>query len=150
MTFDRSLKNNGHKNESLATILERLAAGGFLKNNRQWFVSYDWTRGPWLSQVIRSMSNLEKGHFGCHLTLTKDLPKLFESCPTLTELHITLSDPKRIERQRFEQMNEKNKNELRSGFQRLRLLELFWEIDSCPAIQEIFTQVQRRQIKKKF
>jgi len=45
MTFDRSVKNNRYINESLVTILKRLAAGGFLKNNRQG-IDYNWSRDP--------------------------------------------------------------------------------------------------------
>ena len=148
MTFDRSLENYGRINESLVTILERLAAGGFLTNNRQWFVGYEWTRGPWLSQMIRSLSNLEKVYLDFNLTLTEDLPQLFQSCLNLTDLYIRSFDPNPVEHEWFEQMNEKLINELRLAFQRLRLLEL-WKIDLCSAMQEIFTQVQRRQIEKK-
>jgi hypothetical protein len=134
-----------HIPESLLTILKRLADGGFLKNNRQWIVCQRWTRGPWLNQVIRSMSNLEKVHLECNLTLTEDLPQLFRSCPTLAELRVRLFDPSGVERERFKRMNEDFKNELRSGFQKLRRLELDGCIDLCSEFQEIFTQVQRRQ-----
>ena len=148
MTFDRSLENNWPINESLLTFLERLAAGGFLKNNRQWIICYRWPRDPRFLQIIRSMNKLEKVNLEYNLTLTEDLPQLFQLCPTLTELRIRSLEINRVERERFKEMNEELKNELRSGFKRLRLLDL-WEIDSCPEIEEILTQVQRRQIKKK-
>ena len=141
MTFDRSVKNNRYINESLVTILKRLAAGGFLKNNRQW-IDYNWSRDPGFFQIILSMNNLEKVNLVCNLTQTEDLQQLFRSCPTLTDLRVGLFDPNQVERERFEQMNEETKNELRSGFQRLRLLKLYWYIDLCPEIQEILTQVQ--------
>jgi hypothetical protein len=93
-----------------------------------------------LFQVICSMNNLEKLHLlECNLTLTEDLPQLFRSCPKLTELRVRLSDSNRVDRERFERMNEHLKNELRSGFQRLRLVEHHWVIDSFPEFQEIFT-----------
>ncbi len=142
--FDRSLKNNPIYHEpipeSLLTILKRLADGGYIKNNRQWIMSVGWSRGPWLFPVIRSMNNLEKLHlFECNLTLTEDLPQLFQSCPQLKDLRIRLFDPNRVECERLKQMNEHPKNELRSGFQRLRLLKFYWGIDSWSVIQEIFT-----------
>jgi hypothetical protein len=117
--------------ESLLIILNRLADGGFLKNNRQWIVSVGWSRDPWLFQVIRSMSNLETLNLlKCKLTLT-DLQQLFRSCPKLTELRLMLFDRQNLE------MNVSLKNVLRPGFQRLRLLEIELEIDLCLVIQEI-------------
>jgi hypothetical protein len=37
------------------------------------------------------------------------------------------------------EMNEELKNVLRSGFQRLQILELNWDINSWLVLQEIFT-----------
>ncbi len=68
-----------------------------------------------------------------HLTLAKGVPKLFQSCPTLIELRLRIVKSQELE------MNEELKNELRPGFQRLRLLELKWHIDSWPVLQEIMT-----------
>jgi hypothetical protein len=122
-----------HIPESLLTILKRLAGGGFLANNRQWTVSYGWSRGPWLFDVIRFMKNLKKlSLLKCNLTLT-DVPQLLRSCPKLTELHLRLFDGQILE------MNEDLKNLLRPGFQKLRLFELEWGIESYPIIQEMFT-----------
>ena len=71
--------------------LERLAAGKFLKNNRQVIVIYFWPSFPWLCRVLRSMTALEKlSLLGCKLTLTEDLLQLFQSCPKLNELRIKL------------------------------------------------------------
>jgi hypothetical protein len=79
------------------------------------------------------MTELEKLNvFDWNLRLTEDVPKLFRSCPKLTELRMKLASQK-------VEMNEGLKNELRSGFQRLRLFELNWCIDSWPLIQEMFT-----------
>jgi hypothetical protein len=140
MVLDRSLEDGNYlKDESSVIILERLADGGYLQNNRRVFVKCFRPFIARLFRVIRSMNNLEKLNLlCCNLTLTKDLPQLFRPCHKLTNLRIRLSDPSGAERERLNKMNEDLKNELRSGFQRLRLLELYWEIDSCPAFQEVF------------
>ena len=73
------------------TILKRLAAGGFFKNNRQMIVEGSWSR-PSIHrfyQVVRSMADLEKlSLLNWKLRLTQDVPKLFQSCPKLSELHL--------------------------------------------------------------
>jgi hypothetical protein len=120
------------KPDSCRIILERLADGGYLKNSRR--MNAQWHSIPPLFRVIRSMNNLESLRlFMCELTLTEDVPQLFRSCPKLTELRVRLVESQKLE------MNEDLKNELRSGFQRLRLVELHWDIDSWPLIQEMFT-----------
>jgi len=142
MILDRSLKDGqsycNRNDMSRLIILERLKDGGYFQNNRRMFVKFDRQIIARLMRVICSMNNLEKLHFlECNLTLTEDLPQVFQSCPKLTELHIQLSDPEGVERERLNKMNEHLKNELRSGFQ--RLVKLHWIIVSCPIIQEIFT-----------
>jgi hypothetical protein len=141
MILDRSLKDGKsycNRNDiSRLIILERLKDGGYFQNNRRMFVKFDRRNIARLMRVICSMNNLEKLHFlECNLTLTEDLPQVFQSCPKLTVLHIQLSDPNRVERERLNEMNEHLKNELRSGFQ--RLVELHCVSYSCPAFQEIF------------
>jgi hypothetical protein len=115
-------------------ILKRLAAGGFFKNNCQMIVEISW-RWPSISrfyQVLPSMAHLEKlSLLNWKLRLTQDVPKLFQSCPKLSELHLKLDEGLEID--------EELKNELRSGFQRIRLLELHWDISAWPVIQELFT-----------
>jgi hypothetical protein len=81
------------------------------------------------------------------LSLTEDLLQLFRSCPKLTELRLKLDDCHKLE------MNEELKNELRSGCQRLRLFDVEFmsqwihrDIECWPAIQGIFTYVQRQTI----
>jgi hypothetical protein len=126
-TFCDDLKYKSH-----VMILNRLVDRGLLKNNREMFASY--CPVPLIFRVICSMTQLEKlSLLECQLTLTEDVPKLFRSCPTLTELHVGIDESQKLE------MNEELKNELRSGFLRLRLLELDWYIDSWPVIQGIFT-----------
>ena len=125
------------EDESSLIILERLAESGYFQNNRRMFVKFDSPFITRLIRVIRSMKNLEKLHLlQCNLSLTEDLRQLFRSCPKLTDLRVRLSDPKRVDRKRFNRMNEILKNELRSGFQ--RLVVLHWITYSCPAFHEVF------------
>ena len=139
--MDRSLEDGTSFSTSAPLIcnsrliaLERLVNGGYFRNNRQLIVNFWWPFNSQLFRVIRFMTNLEKLNLlDWHLTLAKGVPKLFRSCPKLTELRLKLLESKKLE------MNEKLKNELRSGFQRLRLLELKWHIDSWPVLQEIMT-----------
>jgi hypothetical protein len=125
------------KKEGHLVILKRLVARGLLKNNREMGVIFCRRSLPLIFRVIRSMTHLEKlslsecNHKG--MTLTEDVPQLFRSCPTLNELHL------RIVKSQVLEMNEELKNELRSGFLRLRLLELDWEIDSWLKIQEMLS-----------
>jgi hypothetical protein len=128
-TFEYRVKKEGH-----LVILKRLVERGLLKNNREFGVIFIPRSVPLILRVIRSMTQLEKLSLSeWTLTLTEDVPKLFRSCPKLTELRLNV-----VESQEFE-MNEELKNELRAGFLRLRLLELEWYIDSWPAILEMFT-----------
>jgi len=116
------------------TILKRLAAGGFFKNNRQMIVEGSWSR-PSIHrfyQVVRSMADLEKlSLLNWKLRLAQDVTELFRSCPKLTELHLKLDD--------WLKMDEEIKDELRLGFQRIRLFEVHWDISAWPVIQELFT-----------
>jgi hypothetical protein len=138
MILDRSLEDRWSyynlEGESRLITLERLAAGGFFKNNRQMIMTWHWLSVPRLFRVVRSMTDLETLNLSnWKLTLTEDVPKLFRSCPKLTELHLTLLESPELE------MNEDLKSELRSGFQRLKIFELKCDIESWPVIQEIFT-----------
>ena len=122
------------KYESHLMILNRLVERGLLKNNREMFVSFCRRSVPLIFRVICSMTQLEKLSLSVWtLTMTEDVPKLFRSCPKLTELRLKLFESKKLE------MNEELENELRSGFQRLGLLVLDSFINSGPAIQEILT-----------
>ena len=138
--MDRSLEDRcsffEHEPDSRLIMLERLSDGGFLKNNRQMIVTnYCGPSSiPRFFRLILSMNNLETLSLSeWKLTLTEDVPQLFRSCPKLTELRLKLAESQKLEK------NEELKNELRSGFQRLRLFELHWGIDSWPEIQKIFT-----------
>ena len=114
--------------------LDRLEAGGFLKNNRQMIVVDYWPSFQRLCRVLRSMTDLETlSLLEWKLSLTQGLPQLLRSCPKLTELRLKLVESQKLK------MNEEFKNKLRSGFQRIRLLDLYWGIESGPVIQEILT-----------
>jgi hypothetical protein len=144
MFLDRSLKDksycDGSKHANLLTTLRRLADGGYFQNTRQMMVDSWWPSIPRFFRVICSMTNLEKLELlGWKLTLTEeDLVRLFQSCPKLTELHLRLCDSNRFDYLMLES-NEELENELRPGFERLRLFELKWQINSWPIIQRIFT-----------
>ena len=138
MIFGRFLTIFDQYDEALHSksceILKILVEEGLLKNNREFGVIFIPRSVPLILRVIRSMTQLEKLSLSeWKLTLTEDVPKLFRSCPKLTELRLKV-----VESQEFE-MNEELQNELRAGFLRLRLLELEWYIDSWPAILEMFT-----------
>jgi hypothetical protein len=136
--LDRSLDDRCYYfediHDSRLKVLERLATGGFFKNNRQMIVYFNWKSIPRLFRVLRCMNNLETlSLLDWELTLTEDVPQFLQSCPKLTALRIRLLEIEKLE------MNNDLKNELRSGFQRLQLLELKWDTDSWPVIQDIFT-----------
>jgi hypothetical protein len=114
--------------------MERLADAGYFQNNREVIVGWGWPSVPRFFPVVRSMTNLEKLYLlNWELTLTEDLPQLFQPCPKLTELRLKLVKGQNLE------MGANLKNELRSGFQRLRIFELVCQIGSWPAFQEMFT-----------
>jgi hypothetical protein len=118
--------------DSRLITLERLVVGGYLKNNRQMIASSSYPSLPRLFRVVCSMTELEKlTVFDWNVRLTEDFPQLFRSCPKLTELRLKLAANL--------EMGEDPKNELRSGFQRLRLFELDWYMNSGSLIQEMFT-----------
>jgi hypothetical protein len=120
--------------ESRLIILKRLVNRGLLKNNRQMILNYICPSIPWIFRVISCMANLEKlSLLKWEPKLAEYLPQLFRSCPKLTDLHLRLVESQKLE------MGESLKNELRSGFQRLKIFELGWGINSWPAIREILT-----------
>jgi hypothetical protein len=144
MFLDRSLKDrtsyDGQKYVNRLITLRRLADGGYFQNTRQMIVDSWWPSIPRFFRVICSMTSLEKLELlSWKLILAgEDLAQLFRSCPRLTELHLRLRDSKRFDHHMLES-NEELENELRPGFERLRLFELHWSIDSWPVIQGIFT-----------
>ena len=97
-------------------------------------VKWQWPSNRQLFRVIGSMTDLETlSLFEWNLTLTEDVPELFRSCPKLTRLRLKLVESQKLE------LNEELKNDLRPGFQRLKIFEFKWKIESGPVIQEILT-----------
>jgi hypothetical protein len=137
MILDRSLKDETPfyepNDENRLITLERLADGGYFRNTRLVTVNWRWPSVTQLSRVICYMTNLEKlSLLEWGLPLTK-VPQLFRSCHNFTELRMAVVDRQKLE------ITEGLKNELRPGFQRLKIFELENWINSWPAIQEIFT-----------
>jgi hypothetical protein len=117
--------------------VEQLAGEGYLQTNRQLecnvkFANVDCSR---FVELICSMKNLETLNLFDHELTPDVLAHVFQSCYKLTNLHIATYKYKTHE------MAEHLKNQLRSGFQRLRRLHLVCFIDKVkwPAIQEILT-----------
>ena len=117
-------------------IFERLVEEGVLKNNHELFVSCNsWPHIPRLLGNICSMKKLDTLKLvDCEITL-EQLLTLFRSCPELVELSLELDAKQKLE------MDNCLKNELRTGFQKLRRLMFYGHIDndSWPVIKEIVT-----------
>jgi hypothetical protein len=121
--------------ESHFSILRRLAKDGYLQNTRQIRMpgfKLFWPFRSQLVKVICSMKNLEKIYLNWQLTL-EDLAHVFQSCSKITNLQIVTYDCKTLE------MTEHLKNQLRSGFQKLRRLDVVFDKDSWPLTQEMLT-----------
>jgi hypothetical protein len=138
--------------ESFRKILERLAGGGFLQNNRQFIVhvhwrlegaEFNWARSSRFIEVICSMKNLESLYLLDHAWSSshelcmkpEDLALVFQSCSKITDLRITTTEDG------MSKMPEHVKNQLRSSFQKLRYFgfRCFIDNDSWPVIQEMLT-----------
>jgi hypothetical protein len=119
MNLYRSLIIERPPDESLLKLLEWLAEEGFLQNN--------------LKLHFWSMKNLEE--LDLFVYEPEVLARVFESCSKITDLLIDTYEYETRE------MAEHLKNQLRSGFQRLRRFEFgcFIDNDSLPVIQEMLT-----------
>ena len=98
-------------------------------------VENNFLPSPQLVELIYSMKNLEKlDIFDYNLTL-EDLARVFQSCSKLIELDIVTRNYKSLE------IAKHLKDQLKSGFQRLRRLDLVCKIDkdSWPVTQEMLT-----------
>jgi hypothetical protein len=118
------------------TILRRLGGkDGYLQNAHQLRMpafKFSWKFRSQLVKVFCSMKNLEEIYLKWQLTL-EDLAHVFQSCSKITNLHIATFDYNTLE------MSEYLKNQLRSGFQKLRRLDVVCAKDSWPVIQEMLT-----------
>jgi hypothetical protein len=135
MIFYRSLWIIRLGDKNIFKILERLAEKGYLQNNQQ-FVEIQSCVFHMSSffEAICSMKNLATLNLDYNLTL-EDLAHVFQSCSKLTELRISASEFE------MDEMDEDLFNQLRSGFQRLRCLDLeyFIDGDSWRGFQEMLT-----------
>ena len=131
-------------NESLLKILERLAGKGYLQNNRQFkchlrlaqlFMKFDRSHSSCFFELICSMKNLEELNLFGYVLTPDGLAHLFQSCSKLTNLYIGIHYWETLE------IDERLKNQLKTGFQRLRCLKLGCSIDKVtwPVIQELLT-----------
>jgi hypothetical protein len=144
MNLYRSLFIFIRPDESFLKILELLAGEEFLQTNRQFICNLpgfqiirelDCSRNSRFVELICLMKNLEELNL-CDYELTPDdLAHVFHSCSKLTNLYVPRHKYK------TQKMDEHLKNQLRSGFQRLRCLHLECSInsDTWPMIQEMLT-----------
>ena len=117
-------------------ILERLAEKGYLQNTQQ-FKGFEFDSLPTCSfvPIICSMKNLGKLTLtACHLKL-EDLAPVFQSCSNLSELNIKATGLQ------MDEMDEVLVDQLKSGFRRLRHLDVACSIvnDTWPGIQKMLT-----------
>ena len=139
MNLYRSLGTVLH-DDSFLKILELLAEEGYLQNIRQFLcyltsaITLNFSRSSRFVELICSMTNLQTLDI-VGRELTPDVvARVFQSCSKLTNLHIWIHNCKTLE------MDEHLKNQLRSGFQRLRRLYLEYPHNGTwPAIQEMLT-----------
>jgi hypothetical protein len=135
MNLYRSLGIERPPDESLFKILERLAGEGYLQNNRHLDLKFDCSRSSRFVELICSMKNLESLDVNEHDLAPDVLAYVFKSCSKLIEMDIAIQEYKMYE------MAEHLKIQLRSGFQKLRRLDLIFSIDddTLPVIQEMLT-----------
>jgi len=131
-------KSGSPADDSLLKILKQLAGKGYLKNNRkldaQICCSISDYRNSRFIDVICSMNDLEKLNLLNQELTPKVLAHLFQSCPKLTEVYIATSKTLK--------MANHLKNQLRSGFQKLRRLHIdffLFDEDSWSVLQEMLT-----------
>ena len=135
MNLYRSMLIERLPDDSLFKILERLVEEGYLQNNRKLGVNLYVSLSSRFVEVICSMKNLESLGLGAH-DLTPDvLAHVFQSCSKITNLFVSTKTYKTLE------MAEHLKNQLKSGFQKLRyfIFECSIDNDTWPVIQEMLT-----------
>ena len=135
MNLYRSLRIGRLPDESLFKILERLAVERYFLNNRKLIVTFKGFRSSRFDELICSMKNLETLISFYYYLTPEFLARVFQSCSKLIELDIANFGRETRE------IAENLKNQLKSGFQRLRYFSFLCFItnDSWPRIQEMLT-----------
>ena len=135
MNLYRSLFIDRLPDGSLFNILERLASEGYLQNNRRLNVEFDCSQSSRFVELICSMKNLESLDLNEHDLNPDVLARVFQSCSKLVEMDIA------IQKYKTHEMAEHLKDQLRSGFKKLRRLDLVFSIDDDTwlVIQEMLT-----------
>ena len=117
-------------------ILERLAEKGYLQNTQQ-FKGFEYNLLPTslLFKIICSMKNLGKLTLKAYYLKLEDFAPVFQSCSNLSELNTLVTGFQ------IDKMGGDLVDQLRSGFRRLRRLEVACSIfnDTWPGIQEMLT-----------
>jgi hypothetical protein len=133
----RSLFIERLRDGSLFNILKWLAEEGYLQNNRRLKVQSDYSCIFRFPEMTCSMKNLESLDLDEDLLTPDALAHVFQSCSKITHLHIK-ADGWCGE---MFNMDEHLKNQLRTGFQKLRCLYLVCYIDddTWPMFQEMLT-----------
>jgi hypothetical protein len=98
-------------------------------------MEFDCTRSSRFVELMCSMKHLEELNLFGYQVNPDDLVRVFQSCSKLTNLYIGMHHCKTFE------MDKHLKNQLKSGFQKLRRLRLDFFIDkhSWAVIQEMLT-----------
>jgi hypothetical protein len=111
-----------------------MAGEGYLENNRRLDLIFDCSCSSRMDELIFLMKNLEELKFLCYELTPDALAHVFQSCSKLTKLLFTPTN------NFMREMTEHLKNQLRSGFQRLRRLTVVcFTNDTWPVIQEMLT-----------
>ena len=122
--------------ERILKILERLAEKGYLQNTRHLGVfEFDSLLTSSFVPFFCSMKNLEKWTLTVYDLKLEDFAPVFQSCSNLSELNTLVTGFQ------IDEMGGDLVDQLRSGFRRLRRLEVACSIfnDTWPGIQEMLT-----------
>jgi len=118
----RSGDNSFEACENRLKILERLAQEGIFDNVSQLIVKAEKLFSPRFSQIVCSMSNLEKIEIRDRKVQFADLAHFFRSCPKLIKLKLADMN---VDFPMGKFKIVKNlKNQLKLGFQRLERVQL--------------------------
>ena len=127
---------NVQADESLFSILKRLADEGYLQNTCRLDMRGTCQKiDSWIVELICLMKNLETLHLLDYELSPAVLAQVFQSCSKITRLHIMADNDE------MPNMDECLKNQLRPDFQRLQYLhfECYIDEDSWLVLQEMLT-----------